>query len=101
MTADPVEGMAQRLGQIEGCSVLFDPGKQRGRELVQMARDAKADGILWIMTKFCDPEEYDYVPVKRMADAAGIPLLAVEVDQQMVNYEQARSAVEAFAEMLR
>ncbi len=101
VTADPVEGMAQRLGQIEGCSVLFDPGKQRGRELVQMARDAKADGILWIMTKFCDPEEYDYVPVKRMADAAGIPLLAVEVDQQMVSYEQARSAIEAFSEMLR
>ena len=29
------------------------------------------------------------------------PLLAVEVDQQMVNYEQARSAIEAFAEVLR
>ena len=101
VTADPVEGMAQRLGLIEGCSVLFDPGKQRGKELVQLSKDAKADGILWVMTKFCDPEEYDYVPVKRMADAAGIPLLAVEVDQQMVNYEQARSAVEAFSEMLR
>ncbi len=101
MTDDPVEGMAERLGQVEGCSVLFDPGKRRGRELVELARTADADGILWIMTKFCDPEEYDYVPVKRMADAAGIPLLAVEADQQMVNYEQARSAIEAFVEMLR
>ena len=101
VTDDPIEGMAQRLGVIEGCSVLYDPGKQRGRELVRLVQDAKADGILWVMTKFCDPEEYDYVPVKRMADAAGIPLLAVEVDQQMVSYEQARSAVEAFAEMLR
>ncbi len=101
VTADPVEGMTQRLGQLEGCSVLFDPGKQRGKELIELARSAKADGILWVMTKFCDPEEYDYVPVKRMADAAGIPLLAVETDQQMVNYEQARSAIEAFAEMLR
>ena len=101
VTDDPVEGMARRLGEIEGCSVLFDPGKQRGRELIRLAQDAKADGILWVMTKFCDPEEYDYVPVRRMAEAAGVPLLAVEVDQQMVSYEQARSAVEAFAEMLR
>ncbi len=101
VTADPVEGMARRLGMIEGCSVLFDPGKRRGRELVDLAREAEADGILWVMTKFCDPEEYDYVPVRRMAEAAGIPLLAVEVDQQMVNYEQARSAIEAFAEVLR
>ena len=101
VTGDPVLGMAERLGSIEGCSVLFDPGKQRGRALVELAKAAEADGILWVMTKFCDPEEYDYVPVKRMADAAGIPLLAVEVDQQMVSYEQARSAIEAFSEMLR
>jgi len=52
------------------------------------------------MTKFCDPEEFDYVPVKRMLDKAGIPLLAVEVDQQMVNFEQARNAVLTFGEML-
>ena len=101
VTADPVLGLAMRLGELEGCSVLFDPGKRRGRELVELAKAAHADGILWVMTKFCDPEEYDYVPVKRMADAAGIPLLAVEADQQMVNYEQARSAIEAFAETLR
>ena len=101
VTEDPVSGLARYIGEIEGCSVLFDPGKQRGSELVELAKACGADGILWVMTKFCDPEEYDYVPVKRMIDAAGIPLLAVEVDQQMVNYEQARSAVEAFAETLR
>ncbi len=99
-TEDPVLGLAQRLGEIEGCSVLFDPGKQRGKELVALAKAAEADGVLWLMTKFCDPEEYDYVPVKRMLEAAGIPLLAVEVDQQMIRYEQARSAIEAFTEML-
>lgn len=100
VTTDPLEGMARRYGDIEGCSVLYDPGKQRGRQLVELARSSGADGIIWVMTKFCDPEEYDFVPVKRMADEAGIPLLSIEVDQQMVNFGQARSAVEAFAEML-
>ncbi|MCQ2406120.1 MAG: 2-hydroxyacyl-CoA dehydratase family protein [Oscillospiraceae bacterium] len=98
--SDPIMGMAERIAEIEGCSVLFDPGKKRGQELVKLAQDAGADGIIWIMTKFCDPEEYDYVPVKRMIDKAGIPLLAVEVDRQMVNYEQARNAIEAFSETL-
>ncbi len=101
VTADPVEGMARRLGLLEGCSVLFDPGKERGRELVHLAQEAGADGVVWLMTKFCDPEEFDYVPVKRMLEQAGIPLLSVEVDQQTTSYEQARSAFEAFAEMLR
>jgi benzoyl-CoA reductase/2-hydroxyglutaryl-CoA dehydratase subunit BcrC/BadD/HgdB len=101
VTADPVAGMAKRLGMLEGCSVLFDPSKERGRELVRLAQAAKADGVLWVMTKFCDPEEFDYVPVKRMLEQAGIPLLAVEADQQSGSWEQARSAVEAFAEVLR
>ena len=68
---------------------------------MQLAKASGADGVVWLMTKFCDPEEFDYVPVKRMLEKAGIPLLAVETDQQTPSYEQARSAVEAFAEMLR
>ncbi len=101
VTADPVAGLARRLGLAEGCSVLFDPGKERGRELVRLAKEAGADGVLWVMTKFCDPEEFDYVPVRKMLEAADIPLLAVEADRQSSSFEQARSAVEAFTEMLR
>ncbi len=101
VTDDPLLGMAQRFGALRGCSVLFDPEKQRGRELVRLAQSSRADGVLWVMTKFCDPEEFDFVPVRRMLDEAGVPLLSVEVDQQMVNFEQARSAVETFADILR
>ena len=101
VTADPVAGLARRLGLLEGCSVLFDPGKERGRELVRLAKESGADGVVWLLAKFCDPEEFDYVPVKRMLEEAGIPLLAVEVDQQTASYEQARSAIETFAEILR
>lgn len=100
VTDDPLLGMAQRLANIEGCSTLYDPGKVRGQQLVELAGKTKADGVIWVMTKFCDPEEYDFVPVKRMLDKAGIPLLSIEVDQQMGNYEQARSAVQAFVEIL-
>ena len=100
-TEDPVLGLARYLGQAEGCSVLYDPGKERGKELVRLTREAKADGVLWVMAKFCDPEEFDLVPVKRMLASAGIPLLTVEADQQAPSYEQARSALEAFTEMLR
>ena len=101
VTDDPLLGMAQRFGALGGCSVLFDPEKQRGRELVQLVKDSRADGVLWVMTKFCDPEEFDFVPVRRLLDEAGIPVLSVEVDQQMVNFEQARSAIETFADILR
>jgi bcr-type benzoyl-CoA reductase subunit C len=99
VSADPFIGMAQRIGNIEGCSVLYDPNKNRARMLVSLAQSAKADAVLYIQTKFCDPEEYDYVPVKTMLKEAGIPLLTVEIDRQTSNYEQARSAIEAFREL--
>jgi benzoyl-CoA reductase/2-hydroxyglutaryl-CoA dehydratase subunit BcrC/BadD/HgdB len=101
VTDDPIVGLAQQLANLEGCSVLYDPEKNRAKELVKLAQDTGADGVIFVLTKFCDPEEYDYVPVKQMLAQAGIPLLQVEVDQQMTNYEQARSAIETFADVLR
>ncbi len=52
------------------------------------------------MTKFCDPEEFDYVPIKRAADEAGIPHINIEVDRQMKNYQQANTMLQTFADML-
>lgn len=99
-TEDPMEGLALRLAALEGSSLLFDPEKQRGSGLAELAGKTGADGVIWVMTKFCDPEEFDYVPVREMLRDAGIPLLTVETDRQMTDYGQARSAVEAFAERL-
>ena len=97
---DPVKAMAKRLAEIEGTSVLYEPEKARNTQLVQIAKDCGADGVLWVLTKFCDPEEFDYVPGKAALDAAGIPLLLIEIDQQMVNYEQVRTAIETFKDIL-
>ena len=98
--ADPVVRLARMIANIEGTSVLHDPGKRRASELVRKVSEANADGVIFILTKFCDPEEYDYVPVKKLLDTEGIPCLLIEVDRQTAGYEQARSAIEAFAGMI-
>ena len=79
---------------------VFAPEKSRNTELAEIAKAVKADGVLWVLTKFCDPEEFDYVPAKKILDEAGIPMLQIEIDQQMVNYEQIRTAIETFRDML-
>ncbi len=101
VTDDPIVGMARQIGEIEGCPMLFDPEKYRGTMLIALVKGSGADGVLFTQTKFCDPEEYDYVPLKRMLDEAGIPSLQVETDQQTSNCEQARTAIETFSEILR
>ena len=100
ITDDPIVGLADRLSAVEGTSILYDPGKLRAKELVKLVQNTLAHGVVFILTKFCDPEEYDYVPVKKHLEEKGIPCLTIEIDRQMAGFEQARSAIEAFANML-
>jgi benzoyl-CoA reductase/2-hydroxyglutaryl-CoA dehydratase subunit BcrC/BadD/HgdB len=67
---------------------------------VDDAKAAKAAGVLVVLTKFCDPEEFDYPLIKKACDAANLPCAIIEVDRQMVNYEQARTAIETFRDLL-
>jgi benzoyl-CoA reductase/2-hydroxyglutaryl-CoA dehydratase subunit BcrC/BadD/HgdB len=59
-----------------------------------------ADGVIVLMTKFCDPEEYDYPIMKKAFDKQEVPSIMIEIDQQMRNYEQARTMVQTFSDML-
>jgi benzoyl-CoA reductase/2-hydroxyglutaryl-CoA dehydratase subunit BcrC/BadD/HgdB len=96
----PVEELADRFARMDNCSVLYDPDKKRAGLIVSTAKSRGAKGIVVVLTKFCDPEEFDYVIIKKACDAAGLPILLIEVDRQMVNYAQAKTALETFKEVL-
>ena len=53
-----------------------------------------------VMMEFCDPEEFDYPIYKKELEAAGIPMLYLEIDQQIDSFEQIRTRVQSFTEML-
>jgi len=99
-TGDPFTSLAQMIGYVEGCPVLFDPGKKRFDMLVETVLRRNAAGVIVVMTKFCDPEEYDIVPLRKALQKNGIQHLTVEVDQQTTDVEQIRTAVETFCEIL-
>lgn len=99
VTENPLTGMAERLGAIEGCSVLFDLGKKRASGLAELAAQSKADGVIFVQSKFCDPDEFDYPIAKAKLDERAIPMLQIEYDQQAGHFEQIKSAVLAFCEV--
>ena len=98
---DPYTSLARVISDIEGCPVLFDPGKKRIEMLIDVVRRRAAGGVIFVMTKFCDPEEYDIVPLRRALQENGIKSLTVDVDQQTTDIEQIRTAIETFSEILR
>lgn len=97
---DPLVRLARKHRDRTNCSVLFDVAKPRARHIVDLARRRDADAVIVALTKFCDPEEFDVPLIKKTCREADLPVLVLEVDRQTVDYEQARTALTAFAEVL-
>ena len=93
-----LDGLAIKFSEMDNCSVLYDADKKRADYITDMAKRKKPAAVLIFMTKFCDPEEFDYVIIKKACEAANIPCLQIEVDSQMVNYEQAKTLIQTFKE---
>lgn len=97
---DALTALAQKFANMDNCSVLYNAAKPRVQWIVDTAKARNAKGVLVALTKFCDPEEFDYVMIKKACEAAGIPVTVVEIDRQMVQFEQARTNIETFRDML-
>ena len=97
----PLDALSEKFARMGNCSVLYEPQKERISQIVETARACGAKGIVHVLTKFCDPEEFDFPILKKECGAAGLPLLSVEVDRQMTYFEQARTLLEAFRDMLK
>lgn len=83
-----------------GCSLIHEDGKPRGAMLINLCKENGASGVISCMMKFCDPEEYDQPFYESDLRNAGFPCLAIDIDQQNTSYEQVRTRIETFREML-
>ncbi|WP_366921812.1 2-hydroxyacyl-CoA dehydratase family protein [Metallumcola ferriviriculae] len=97
---EPIDALVQRHLSLGPCSTLFDPGKKRGSHIKELVEKTKANGVVFINMKFCEAEEFDYPILKQELEQAGIPLLFIEVEQQMASFGQIRTRLQAFTEML-
>ncbi|WP_161803227.1 2-hydroxyacyl-CoA dehydratase, partial [Clostridium homopropionicum] len=68
--------------------------------LIDMVNKYKADAVVICMMKFCDPEEFDYPIYYREFEEAGIKNLYIEIDLETTSFEQTKTRVQSFSEML-
>ena len=95
-----IERLAWRVADQRGCTFLYEVEKTRGQMLIEQVRETGSKGVVVFMMKFCDPEEFDYPIYKEELEQAGIPVLYLEVEQQMDSFAQIETRVQSFAEML-
>lgn len=98
---DPLYALALQFGAQDHDTLLYDPEiNKRPRYLVQQMKESGAKGVIILMMQFCDPEEIEYPSLKKELDQQGIPHIIIGVDQQMKDYAQARTQIQAFADVL-
>lgn len=105
-TDTPVTGggglkrLAIQWNSRRGCSMIHELDKPRGKMMLQMCRETGAQGVISCMMKFCDPEEYDQPFYETELRKAGYPCLSIDIDQQNTSFEQIRTRLQTFGEML-
>ena len=95
-----VENIARRYIDRIVCPAKHHGLFNRGNHLIEKVKETKADGVLFLFLKFCDPHGFDYPYLKQMLDQEGIPSMLFEIEDRNLSEGQFKTRCEAFIEML-
>jgi benzoyl-CoA reductase subunit C len=98
---DPVRALAESyVNRAVYSSVRHDFRAPRWEGLAQKAKQARADAVLFLIAKFCEPAYFDYVLFKKKLEAIGLPHLLVEFEEKQFTFDRMRTEIETFVESL-
>ena len=97
----PIYALAKQFAEQDQDPILYDPAiNSRPPYIVDLVKESKAQGVIVLMMTFCDPEEMEYPSMANALKAAKIPCLKIGYDHQTTDFGQAKTSLEAFAEVL-
>ncbi len=97
---DALMALARAWNEFDGCSLATDANKPKGQMIIDAVKKYGADAVVVCMMKFCDPEEFDYPILLQEFEAAGVRNLYIEIDQESTAFEQVKTRIQTFAEIL-
>jgi len=100
-TGDPIWALAESyIVRSEASPVQHDENKPKEGYLLDMVKNAKADGAILTAAKFCEPGLDEQIAWSKHFDAENIPYLVLEFEEKMTSFEQMAMQMETFAESL-
>jgi len=78
----------------------FTPNEGRMDDVVRMAEEYGAQGVIHYALQFCTPYQMEARGVEKSSREAGLPVLRIDTDYSMEDIGQLQTRVEAFVEML-
>ena len=99
-SGDPIEAIAKRYTERIICPAKHYSLTARGENIVRIAKEHRAQGVVFLFLKFCDPHSFDYPYMKGFLDKEKIPSMLLEIEQELPSEGQLSTRFEAFIEML-
>jgi benzoyl-CoA reductase/2-hydroxyglutaryl-CoA dehydratase subunit BcrC/BadD/HgdB len=97
---DPLEALTKRYFQSYFCPTKYLGPQAHRDSLLKEVEDSEAQGVIFLLYKYCEACLFDYPDLKAALDAKGIPSLLLEVEDPFQSKEQLKIRIQAFVEML-
>lgn len=100
---DPMRALAQQFADQDYEVLLYDEASAENRRaeyVASLVRDYNAQGVVVFMQNFCDPEEMEYPSLRQELDKQNIRHIRLGIDHQMRDFGQAKTALQAFADVV-
>jgi bzd-type benzoyl-CoA reductase N subunit len=99
-SGDPLDALADRFLRKVPCPCKYNPGFDRGEELLKRIVASRAQGVIFILLKFCDPHAFDYPYLKGKLEEANVPSLLLEIEPGGLPLGAVETRLKAFVETL-
>ncbi|NQU08368.1 MAG: 2-hydroxyacyl-CoA dehydratase [Candidatus Abyssubacteria bacterium] len=97
---DPMEALARRYIGRTPCPSRLPVGR-RLEFILEGMRECRAESLIFVIQKFCDPHLAEQPPLGKALKEAGIPNMVIETEHRIgPGREQIRTRVQGFLEML-
>jgi benzoyl-CoA reductase subunit C len=100
LEGDPIAALADRLIRRVPCPCKHNPTLDRGKDLIQRVEEARVQGVIFLLLKFCDPHAFDYPYLKDKLSAMKIPSLLMEIEPGSMPLGALETRLQAFIETL-
>ncbi len=102
---DPLAALARAfLARGRRCPTMFlpdDAGQAKGEALVEDARRAGAEGVIFAAASFCDPALLDQPMTAKAVEAAGLPSTSFKYAENTGQFQPIREQTGAFADAIK
>jgi len=97
---NPIEAITERYLNRVICPAKHLQLRRRGENLISLVKNSAAEGVVFLLLKFCDPHAFDYPYIKEMLEKANIPCMLLDVETELPPIGQLQTRFETFIQIL-